>query len=277
MNKQPFEHSAMPEEPLETRLRNVARSFPYPATPDVAASVRQQLAEPVHPVQSRRRLVWVVVALLVVIVCVLLTAPEVRAAVVNLLRIGGVIIVPEAPTVSPTSQLPTLKPEQSVTATDTPRPSATAIQSLLDLAGETTLADAQRQVNFPIRLPTYPSGLPAPDRVYLQNLNGSVVVLVWLDPARPDGIRFALHILGPGAFLYKMQPKVIQETSVNGHLALWTEGPYFLAWQNGWDMRRIVNGDVLIWTDGTLTYRLESGLSPDEALKIAQSIPPVKP
>jgi hypothetical protein len=38
-----------------------------------------------------------------------------------------------------------------------------------------------------------------------------------------------------------------------------------------------VNGDVLIWTDGTLTYRLESGLSLDEALKIAQSIPPVKP
>jgi len=109
-----------------------------------------------------------------------------------------------------------------------------------------------------------------------------VVVLIWLSTSQPGGIRFALHILGPGAFVYKMEPTIIQETSLNGKPALWTEGPYFLVWRSDsqtptWDMRRIVNGNVLIWTDAPLTYRLESDLSFAEALKIAQSIPLVNP
>lgn len=280
MSKPPFQQSATPDESLEMRLRDLAAAFPYPSTPNVSASIRQRIAGSAYPVQLRRRLIWIAVAILVC-VCVLVAVPQVRAAIVNWLHLGGVIIIPEAPTATPTTILPTPNVAQSVTPSETSHPSATALQSILDLAGETTLADAQKQVNFSIRLPTYPAGIHTPDRVYLQNLNGSVVVLIWLDSARPDGVWFALHILGPGAFVYKMQPTVITQTVVNGQPALWTEGPYFLVWRNGsqtnWDMRRIVKGNVLIWTDGPLTYRLESDLSLDEALKIAQSIPSVNP
>ncbi|MHB8629417.1 MAG: hypothetical protein ACYDBJ_24145 [Aggregatilineales bacterium] len=280
MTKPPFEQSATPDDPLETRLHQAAMTFSYPPTPDVAGSVRQRIARSEYPIQLRRWLVWAAVVILIAL-SVLIAVPQVRAAIVNWLHLGGVIIIPEAPTATPTAMAPTPNALQSATPTDTPRPSPTALQSILDLAGETTLADAQKRVNFPIRLPTYPVGLLAPDRVYLQDLNGSVVVLIWLDPTQPGGIRFALHILGPSAFVYKMQPTVIKETTVSGRPALWTEGPYFLVWQIGsqttWDTRRIINGNVLIWTDGPLTYRLESGLSLDEALKIAQSVPLVNP
>ncbi len=278
MNDQPFEHSAAPDEQLEVRLRDAATHFSYPPTPDVVQAVRVHIERDslntAHPIQSRRWLLAITIAVLISMCA--LAVPQVRAAVVNLLRLGGVIIVPESPT-----DTPTVLPSQAATPGARPQPSATAIHSLLDLAGETTLADAQKQVSFPIRLPSYPPGLQAPDKVYLQELNGSVVVLIWLDPTQADGIRFTLQILGPGVLVYKMQPHIIQETTVNGQPALWTEGPYMLQWQdNGqtnWDIRHIVNGDVLIWTDAQLTYRLESTLTLAQALSIANSIPPVNP
>jgi hypothetical protein len=40
---------------------------------------------------------------------------------------------------------------------------------------------------------------------------------------------------------------------------------------------RLIDGHVLIWTDGNLTYRLETDLSLEEALKVAESLQPVKP
>ncbi len=279
MTKSPFEQANTPDEDLEIRLRNAADTFTYPPMPDVAGAVRQRIARTEPPVRTRRWLLWAAVAVLIALF-VLIAVPEVRAAIVNWLRVGGVIIIPEAPTATAATMFPTANVRTSVTPIHAPPSSPTAIQSVLDLAGETTLVDAQKRVNFPIRLPTYPATLGAPDRVYLQDLNGSVVVLIWLDSTQPDGLRFALHILGPGAFVYKMQPTIIQETTLNGQPALWTEGPYFLVWridnQPAWDTRRIINGHVLIWTDGSLTYRLESGLSLDEALKIAQSVPLIK-
>jgi hypothetical protein len=280
MNKPPFEQPIPPDAQWVTHMQEAAKRFSYPPTPDIAQSVHQQVAKAAFPLHPRRRWVWAVAAILVCLAA-LLIVPQVRAAIVNWLHVGGVIIIPEASTTTPTVVPPTPNPTQSATPNHTPRPTSTAIQSILDLSGETTLVDAQKRVNFPIRLPTYPTRLPAPDRVYLQDLNGPVVVLVWLDPTEPDGIRFALHILGPGAFVYKMQPTVIKETIVNGQSALWTEGPYFLVWQDGsqttWDMRQIVKGNVLIWTDGQITYRLESSLSLDEARNVAESIPPISP
>ncbi|HLY26895.1 MAG TPA: hypothetical protein VKQ72_11180 [Aggregatilineales bacterium] len=279
MSRSPFEQSATSDEAFERHVRHAAETFVYPPTPDIAAPVRQRIAR-IEPIPGARRwLLWIGVALLIVLF-VLLAVPGVRAAIVNWLRIGGVIVIPEAPTTTATPLLSA--PNARPSATPPRLPSPTALQSILDLAGETTLADAQKRVKFPIRLPTYPIGLGAPDRVYLQDLNGAVVVLIWLSTSQPGGIRFALHILGPGAFVYKMEPTIIQETSLNGKPALWTEGPYFLVWRSDsqtptWDMRRIVNGNVLIWTDAPLTYRLESDLSFAEALKIAQSIPLVNP
>jgi hypothetical protein len=41
----------------------------------------------------------------------------------------------------------------------------------------------------------------------------------------------------------------------------------------GWLVEfRLVEGHVLIWADGSLTYRLETELPLDEALRIAESL-----
>ena len=265
MSEPPFDQSGPPDEQLEARLRERARAFPYPPTPDIAGAVRQRIGSATSGVALRRRLVLAVV-LVMIGLCMLLAVPQVRAAILNLLRLGGVIIVLDEPTATP--------PQPG-----TLRPTNTAIRSLLDLAGETTLDRAQQRVKFPIRWPNYPAD--PPDRVFLQDLQGDVVVLVWLDPKRSGGIRYALHILGEGALVYKMQPKIIQEATVHGARALWTEGPYILVWrtrsQDDWDLRRIVRGNVLLWTDGKLTYRLESDGTLDEAQRVAESVPQIAP
>jgi hypothetical protein len=87
----------------------------------------------------------------------------------------------------------------------------------------------------------------------------------------------SLHFIPNGSWmLEKFEPKVTQETQVNGQRAIWTEGPYPLLLSNGnvsWD--RLVEGHVLIWKAGNITYRLETGLSLAEALKIAESLKPI--
>jgi Domain of unknown function (DUF4367) len=258
MNEQPVNSDPQPEE-WEMRVQHTARAFPYPPTPDIAGSVRMRMARP--PRAISRRLAWAAILILVGL-CALLAVPQVRAAVLEFIRIGAVRIFPQEPTATP-GPTPT-------------QPTPTPLKSILDLAGETTLSKAQSQVKFPIRLPGYPPDLGAPDHVFLQDLGGSVVVLVWMDPQHPDRVRLSLHQLEQGTFAMKGAPRVIQSTTIRGHPALWTDGPYVLQFMvNGhadYDMRRLVTGHVLIWEEGGITYRLETDVSLDEALKIAESL-----
>jgi hypothetical protein len=143
----------------------------------------------------------------------------------------------------------------------------------LDLDGETSLSEVRTEVDFPVRLPTYPAELGPPDRVFLQNLAGPMVVLAWLDPDRPGQVRLSLHVLGPDTFAGKTTPAVIQETEVHGRPAIWAEGPHSFILENGeYTERRLVEGNVLIWTEDRLTYRLETELPLEEAVRIAESL-----
>jgi hypothetical protein len=262
-------------EQWEARLQQLARRFPYPPTPDITGAVRAQLAEEsrLKPELPPRRLAWA--ALLVLLILAgLLAVPQVRAALVEYLQIGAVRIFLIEPTLTPTPTAGTSLEEKPVTTT--PHPTPTPLASLLDLAGETTLAEAAKQAGFPIRLPAYPSDLGPPDRVFLQQIGGPVVVLVWLNPAQPEQVRLSLQQLGPGTFAEKGNPGVVQETKVNGQQALWAEGPYVLQFRRGnqvdYDFRRLVEGRVLIWAEGDITYRLESDLSLEEAVRVAESL-----
>jgi hypothetical protein len=210
-----------------------------------------------------------------VILAGLMAVPQVRAAVLEILRIGAVYIIPAVPTPTVTP-VPATLPPASLAPTARPSPPPTPLLSVLDLAGATTMAEARARAGFAIRLPTYPADLGAPDRVFLQDLGGSVVVLVWMDSAQPNRVRISLHALGPGTFAEKLQPPVIQQTTVNGQPAVWTEGPYLLQFLRGgqvtYDAQRLVEGHTLVWTQGDVTYRLESDLSLDEAVRIAASL-----
>jgi hypothetical protein len=148
--------------------------------------------------------------------------------------------------------------------------------SLLDLSGEMSLAQAQTEVDFPIRLPTYPPDLGQPDRVYLQELGGSLVILVWLD-AVSARVKMSLTILGPGALAEKQAVSLIQETTVNGQRAVWVTGEHPVQLQSGeYQMTRLAQGNTLIWSreevGGALTYRLEGDFPLAEAVKIAESL-----
>jgi hypothetical protein len=156
-------------------------------------------------------------------------------------------------------------------------PTPTLLPSLLDLAGETTLAEAQRKAGFAIRLPSYPPDLGPPQHVFFQNLGGPAVVLVWTDPQQPDRVRMSLQALSSDDFVWKVQPQKVEQTSVHGRFALWLTGPYELQIRYGaqisYDVRYLVTGHALVWVDENgVTYRLETDQSLPEAVRIAESL-----
>jgi hypothetical protein len=278
-------------EELEARLATAVRTFPYPPTPDIAAASAARLRA--RPQTAALRRSWVA-AIVVLLLLVLMAVPPVRAQILEFIQIGIVRIFVAEP--SPTATLPApvetsaatstaAQPEQLLVATATPPPATpvatetiTPLPSLLDLAGETTLADAQSRLDFPILLPTYPADLGPPERVFLQVKDGQMLVLVWLAPDEPDKVTLSLHIYGSDSiYATKWEPENIVQTQVNGQPAIWAEGPYIFQLRSGkFDFDRLIEGHVLIWTVSDLTYRLETDRSLDEALKIAESLAPLE-
>jgi hypothetical protein len=225
---------------------------------------------------ASRTVAWSLTIILVLCSSLMLIPPA-RAAIIEFIQIGIVRIFPRAgqPTPEPT-RTPSSMPEAPVTATAAP-PASDLIPILGQIAGKTSLADAQKRVSYSILLPIYPPDLGEPDYVYVQDAKGYMTILVWLDPQQPDKVLMSLHFLPAGSWaIDKAQPQVIDDTSVNGKRALWTVGPYPLRLYNGeLDFRRLISGHVLIWEEGDITYRLESDLSMEEAVKIAESLQPI--
>jgi hypothetical protein len=205
-----------------------------------------------------------------------LSVPRVRAAVAEFLQIGVVRIFQTAP-----ADLPVPTPPPTALPLTPPSAAATAAAgSPIDLipydglAGALTLEEARRRVDFPVRLPAYPLDLGAPDSVFLQEMNGYLLVLVWSDPDRPERPWISLHTIEPGSWaIEKVQPVVVRETQVGGRPAVWAVGPYMMLQRNGnVQLGRLVEGNVLIWEQDGLTYRLETGFELEEAIKIAESL-----
>jgi hypothetical protein len=229
---------------LEERLRSAWRPQSTRDRLRILTPVASRLA-------SRPRAIAAVILLIIALLGALLAVPQARAAIASLLHIGSVTIGP--------------------ITTDANAP--TSLPSILDLSGQTTLADARQRVTFTIRLPTYPDDLGAPQYVFAQNLDGDAVVLVWLEPGTTNRVRMSLSELSSDVFVHKPPPPVLQRTTVHGQLAIWTEGPYVVETKNGqYVQRRLITGHVLIWTEGGITYRLETSLSLPEAVRVAESL-----
>jgi hypothetical protein len=205
--------------------------------------------------------------------------PTVRSGVIDFLELGAVRIIfgPEATATQPPAPTATgTRPPPTATLI----PTATPLASVLDLAGETTLADARARVDLPLRLPTYPADLGEPDAVFVQDLEGEAVVFVWLAPDDPSQVRLSLHILSTTTLtekLMKHNPAGVEFTTVNGREAFWTTGPYFVVARSGFYAEmRLITGHVLVWYAGEITYRLETDLSMEEAVRIAESLEPLE-
>ena len=255
-------------EPIESRLQALAKEFQYPPTPSVVDAVMDRIRVPLNRSRVGRKLAWILITV-IILFAGLMFVPPVRAAVVEFIQIGIVRIFPApvpAATETPVFEMP---------VTATPAPTKSFLIPLLEtIAGETTLESARNIVSFPIPLPTYPADLGQPDRVFLQNAGGWMVIMVWLDVQQPDRIQMSLHLIEEGSWtIEKYHPEVIQETKVNGLLAIWTAGDYPLLARNAdIQVTRLINGHVLIWEENKITYRLETDLELDEAIRIAESL-----
>ena len=249
-------------EPIEHRLQALAKEFQYPLTPSVADSVMDRLRAPMTHSRRNKQLAWALI-MIIVLLAGLMFVPPVRAAVLEFIQIGIVRIF-QSPI--PTTEIP-------ITAAPASTPSS-LIPLLEQMGGETTLENAQQEIGLPIPLPAYPAGLGQPDRIFLQDAQGWMVILVWLDEQQPDHVRMSLHMIEAGSWtINKFQPTIIQETKVNGRRAIWTVGDYPLIMRNG-DVQftRMINGHVLVWEENKITYRLETDLELDEAIRIAESL-----
>ena len=276
--------------PFEEQIRRTASAFPYPVTPDIASVVARRVE-----IIGRRGVIvrWkrlgYALAIVLVLLSIGLAVPPVRAQILEFLQVGAVRIFLVEPTPSPTLPPPTpsssappettqigLLPTFHPTATWTPAlPSPTPFSSVLDLFGETTLDKAREKFSYPIRLPAYPENLGKPDKVFLQDTGGESLILVWLEPKNRSKVRLSLQMIAgtQNITLAKIQPQVVQETLVNGEPAVWAEGPYLLKTRNGnYESIRLIQGHVLIWKEGEVTYRLETALALEEAIRIAESL-----
>lgn len=246
------------------RLQKTASVFPYPPTPDIATAIRPRLsAKVVRPwspfavIKPQRQLAWIAAAVCLILAA-LMIVPQVRAAVRDFLQIGAIRIFQDS------------LPEMTPTA---PPPH----HSLAQLAGETTLSEAEARAGFAVKLPAYPPDLGQPDHVYYQEIGGPMVIMVWLEPDNDKAVRMMLYILGDGVFGGKFQPDLVEETTVNGQPAYWVQGAHHLLFY-GRDYApnpafvRLVEGNVLLWVYDEVTYRLESTLSREEMARIAESV-----
>jgi len=280
MNEQPF------TEPREEHLWQIASGLAYPRTPELSRAVAARLMRPRRSVR-----VFHAVALgLVLVLAAVLAVPQARAQIAGYFRIGAVRIFPTRPTPTVTftpAPLPTSTPEPtpselvlrpsatSPVGTVTPEPGPEALRGLL---GRTTLEDALRRATFPVLLPTYPADLGSPDYVFYQR-TVPMVILAWSDSADPSQLRLSLYAIDSNSpMISKFQPEIVEEASVKGQYAVWAKGPYLLelTTQN-FVLRRLVEGGTLIWQAGNVTYRLETGLPLEEAVKIAESLALLEP
>jgi len=250
-------------EPIEPRLQALAKEFKYPSTPSIADEVMSRIGGAGKRLRIGRQLAWAL-TMLIVLLAGLLVVPPVRAAVLEFIQIGIVRIFPS----------PVQTPVQTIEApsTATPAVNTTSLLPILEkISGETTLEDARSMIDFPISLP---SDFGRPDHVFLQDANGWMLILIWLDPQQPDRIQLSLHMIEEGSWtIEKLQPTVIEKTTVNGQRAMWTVGEYPLIMQNqDIQFMRLVNGNVLIWEGNKITYRLETDLDLNAAIRIAESL-----
>ena len=273
----------------ETLLRDAARDLRYPATPPIAAAVAARLREDGSvpsrgllgaaqrwwsrpaarlreegPVRSggllgaaqrwwsrpAARLAFAAASVVLLIVGAALAVPQSRTALAELFGLSHVQIEvgpttgPEAPAVSPDS-----------------------------FARPATLEEARATVGFALKLPAGIEGTIAPDAVYLQGEaeDPYLVILVYEDEGY-DLYQTRFGMFGKGV------PEPSRETQVAGHSALWIDSGGHVAWfLDGQgrvvvESRRSVERATLFWEDAGVTYRLETSLSEEDAIAVAESL-----
>ena len=200
-----------------------------------------------------KRLGWALAAATVLLLALI---PPVRAAVLELLRIGGVVVREEPP--------PRGAPDVTASSPSTsPEPGATLV----------TLEQAERLVGVDIHVP---SSLGPPTSVAVGR-DGKVVELTWVRGGSVTRLELFDGSLSWGYL--KTVWSAITPTQVKGHEAVWLGAPHLIEWldRSGRTHREEprLAGPTLVWVEqgstGEVTYRLEGPRTLAQASAIAQS------
>jgi hypothetical protein len=238
-------------------LARLAAEATYPATPSMRGSVLAAIsAEPRRRVDPSRasRLVFASVGAAFVAAAVLLALPGPRGAVADFFGIRGSRIV----------ILPT--PAPGVTPTPLPTPAG-----IRWFATPTSLEAAQSASGF---TPALPPSQGAPSGVYLVDYASPPVVV--LEYARFD----LWESQTQGFFVKGVPPDIaVHDRTVKGQPATWIgEGEHVVVFEDATGQRvvasvRTVERSTLIWSSGPTFYRLETDLTEEEAVTLAESLP----
>ncbi len=233
---------------LERELRELTGWLEPARTPDLTARVRARLDAPA----PRRRWRYVLAGALAALLVAALPPGRaaVAGAVTGLLRFSGVVI-------------------------DTaPAPPPAGTPSPLPAQHQVALAEAQRQVRFPIRVP---ARFGVPERVLVADPDGAgahrVVSLLYRGgTVRLDAFDGSLDIV----FHKRSVGADVTLTQVGGEFAIWVGGPHALAYVDRSGTERVatarLSAATLIWERAGVSYRLEGDLTREQALDVASSL-----
>lgn len=252
---------------LERMLTDLGDRVAWPPEDDLAPSVRSRLETEEAAGRPRRwaHALAVAAVLLVVVAGILTASPAAREAVADLLEMGGVRITTGIP------------------VPDVPGAS-------LDLGEAVTLREALARVEFPVLVPRDPDLGPPQAVFHREPPRGGQVSLVWEAraglPAAP-GTEVGLLITQFTGSLDPVLEKVLdpetdlEAVMVRGERGLWIEGaPHRLSYLSPdgevlEDELRLA-ANVLLWEEEGVTYRVESALDREDALRIARSLGPAR-
>jgi hypothetical protein len=251
---------------LEAELRALGRTLTVEPVPDDLADrvLARVPVRPVHParrllrrivldVKSRRRLVAVIIAALI---AALLLASPVRAAVIEWLRVGGIVFQSApAPSPGPTS-----------------RPSRTGAPVMIEVD---TVDRARTMIDFPIGLPTE---LGPPTRVAV-SADRRLVELEFATDAGPIVIS---QFDGSMIIFVKRDWDRLNRVEVNGELAIWLPDPHTISYVDPDGVEHTdearLSGPTLAYethpagTAHPVTVRLEGPFTQPRAITIAESL-----
>jgi hypothetical protein len=273
----------MADADLERALTGLGRHVEFPATPDLAAAVVRRVQEPkrssIFSWSWPRALAVAAVVVLAVAGAALLASPEARQAVADRLGIGAVSVVhvPEVPTPEPSPRpavVPT--PEPSRFPTPSPVPGAG-----LGLGTRVSLDEARARFGAAVLVPD----LSAPDAIYVMP---NEVTLVY---APRPGLPASAQTRGLGLIMTQFRASIdqtllgqkglgpntrLEEVQIAGKRGLWIDGaPHLFLRATGGVIRDYpprLAGNTLLWEQDGVTFRLESALDRDAAIRIAESV-----
>jgi hypothetical protein len=252
-------------------LDDLGRHLVVPDASPVSVRVRARLGAEDHAVRRnlsrfnrRRTRVLIAVAVIVLVVtAVLAVSSSTRNAVADFFGLRGVQIEPQQDS------------------------AGVPVGSSLSLGTRVTLDEARRRVDFEIALPSR-AHLGTPDAVYLGDVPAGGQVTLAYAP------RAGLPVTGTtgvGLLLTEFQAGIseaairktfqagtgVQQVTVDGETGYWFSGePHVLTFADAdgrfFTDRTRLAGNTLLWQRGAVTYRLESALTRDQTIRVAESL-----